>query len=68
MSTGVIAITMGDPAGISPEIIVKACTALSAKLEDGSLRLAILGSSRALRTAEAMLGMKLPLPRPISRS
>ena len=27
-----LAITMGDPAGIGPEIIVKACSALSAQL------------------------------------
>ena len=34
-----LAITMGDPAGVGPEIIVKACLALKDRLASGDLRL-----------------------------
>jgi 4-phospho-D-threonate 3-dehydrogenase / 4-phospho-D-erythronate 3-dehydrogenase len=56
-----LAITMGDPAGIGPEIIVKAAARLRDRIEAGRLRLAILGSGAALRGAEAMLGAG-PIP------
>jgi len=55
-----IAITMGDPAGVGPEIIVKACRALAPRLDDGSLRLTVLGSIAALHRAAAVLGATLP--------
>ena len=32
-----LAITMGDPAGVGPEIIVKACLALKDRIEAGKL-------------------------------
>ena len=38
MST-TIGITMGDPAGIGPEIIVKACKTLGGRIAAGDLRL-----------------------------
>jgi 4-hydroxythreonine-4-phosphate dehydrogenase len=50
-----LAITMGDPAGIGPEIIVKAVRGLRGKLAAGDLRLAVVGSGEALRAAEAQL-------------
>ena len=34
-----LAITMGDPAGIGPEIIVKACIGLQDRIARGDLRL-----------------------------
>lgn len=52
-----LAITMGDPAGIGPEIIVKAAHQLRDRIAAGDLRLAILGSVPALRRAEAALGL-----------
>lgn len=60
MAVPAIAITMGDPAGVGPEIIVKACRALAPRLAEGSLRLTVLGSAAALHRAEAVLGHTLP--------
>jgi len=48
-----LAITMGDPAGIGPEIIVKAAARLRDRLERGALRLVVIGSNRALEQARA---------------
>ncbi|MBL6457629.1 4-hydroxythreonine-4-phosphate dehydrogenase PdxA [Belnapia sp. T6] len=48
-----LAITMGDPAGIGPEIIVKACRALAPRLASGALRLLVIGHGTALRQAQA---------------
>lgn len=50
-----LAVTMGDPAGIGPEIIVKACQKLRARIEAGDLKLLIIGSGAALRRAMADL-------------
>lgn len=57
-----LAITMGDPAGIGPEIIVKACGALSPRLASGDLRLLIIGSNRALVEARRMLRAEIDIP------
>jgi 4-hydroxythreonine-4-phosphate dehydrogenase len=57
-----LAITMGDPAGIGPEIIVKAIARLKDRLDAGDLRLVILGSTPALRLAEQQLGAAAPIP------
>lgn len=57
-----LAITMGDPAGIGPEIIVKACERLKDRLAAGDLRLLIVGSNPALRGAQAALGSTLGIP------
>ena len=56
-SAPAIAITMGDPAGIGPEIIVKACQRLRARLADGSLRLLVIGSRTALDMATQRQGV-----------
>ena len=48
-----LAITMGDPAGIGPEIIVKAAARLRPRIEAGVLRLLVLGSCPALEQARA---------------
>ena len=38
-----LALTMGDPAGVGPEIIVKACRQVQPRLEAGELRLLVIG-------------------------
>ncbi len=57
-----LAVTMGDPAGIGPEIIVKAAAALKDRLAAGDLRLLVIGSGQALRRAEAQLGLGAAMP------
>lgn len=52
-----IAITMGDPAGIGPEIIVKAAQALRERIEAGRLALQVVGSGAALERAAAQLAL-----------
>lgn len=52
-----LAITMGDPAGIGPEIIVKAAHALRERIEGGRLVLSVVGSSAALERALSQLGL-----------
>ncbi|MDF3156032.1 MULTISPECIES: 4-hydroxythreonine-4-phosphate dehydrogenase PdxA [Mesorhizobium] len=56
MSGPRLGITMGDPAGIGPEIIAKACARLKPRLADGSLSLLIIGSVTAMRTMESISG------------
>jgi 4-phospho-D-threonate 3-dehydrogenase / 4-phospho-D-erythronate 3-dehydrogenase len=56
-----LAITMGDPAGIGPEIIIKACEKLRTRIEAGDLRLLIIGSGAALKNAAAQLGASLDI-------
>lgn len=56
-----LAITMGDAAGIGPEIIVKACTALAPRIASGDLRLLVIGSGPALQRARSALdGAPIP--------
>jgi 4-phospho-D-threonate 3-dehydrogenase / 4-phospho-D-erythronate 3-dehydrogenase len=62
MTTPRLAITMGDPAGIGPEIIVKACQNLHARIDAGDLRLLIIGSGAALKNAVSQLGSRLDFP------
>ena len=50
-----LAVTMGDPAGVGPEIILKACRELAAPLKDGRLRLLIVGCRSALERAAQVL-------------
>jgi 4-hydroxythreonine-4-phosphate dehydrogenase len=50
-----LAITMGDPAGVGPEIIVKACRRLLPRIEASGLRLSVIGHRTALRAARAVL-------------
>ena len=57
-----LAITMGDPAGIGPEIIVKAAARLQDRLERGELRLVVIGSNRALEQARARFAPELGIP------
>src|SRR5215468_6018289 len=57
-----LAVTMSDPAGIGPEIIVKSCEKLRGRIDAGDLRLLIIGSGAALKNAAAQLGTKLDIP------
>ena len=57
-----LAITMGDPAGIGPEIIVKACAGLQDRIAAGDLRLLVIGSGAALERARAALAPNLAIP------
>ena len=54
-----IAITMGDPAGVGPEIIIKASSRLRDRLQQGDLRLVVIGSRAALDAAAESLGHPL---------
>jgi 4-hydroxythreonine-4-phosphate dehydrogenase len=54
-----LAITMGDPAGIGPEIIVKACARLRDRLVASDLKLLVIGSGRAFEQANRQLGADL---------
>src|SRR3954465_4641148 len=62
MTSRHLAITMGDPAGIGPEIIVKACIGLKDRIASGDLRLLIIGSGAALDGAKAALGGNVAIP------
>lgn len=57
-----LAITMGDPAGIGPEIIVKACAGLADRFAAGSLRTVIIGNVPSLLAARDAFAPGLPLP------
>ncbi|MCO6416397.1 4-hydroxythreonine-4-phosphate dehydrogenase PdxA [Siccirubricoccus sp. KC 17139] len=57
-----LAITMGDPAGIGPEIIVKACRALAPRLASGTLKLLVIGHGTALETARAGFAPAVTIP------
>jgi len=52
-----VAITMGDPAGIGPEIILKATEALRSRLDSGALALTVVGCGRTYRDTAAALNL-----------
>ncbi|MDZ5458097.1 4-hydroxythreonine-4-phosphate dehydrogenase PdxA [Azohydromonas lata] len=59
MSTPIrLAFTMGDPAGIGPEIIAKATREMAGLVRAGRAEFIVLGSAAAMAQAEALL--KLP--------
>ncbi len=57
-----LAITMGDPAGIGPEIIVKAAQRLHDRIAAGALRLLVIGSNPALEAARRQFTPHLVIP------
>jgi len=57
-----LAITMGDPAGIGPEIIVKAAARLRPRIEAGELGLVVIGSNPALQRARAQFASEISIP------
>ena len=60
--SSMIAITMGDPAGIGPEIIVKACRRLMPRIQKGELGLKVVGHRSAFDAARALLNETLEFP------
>jgi 4-phospho-D-threonate 3-dehydrogenase / 4-phospho-D-erythronate 3-dehydrogenase len=56
-----LAITMGDPAGIGPEIIVKACGRLRDRLAASDLKLLIIGSRGAFDRANRQLAADIDI-------
>ncbi|MFT4148555.1 MAG: 4-hydroxythreonine-4-phosphate dehydrogenase PdxA [Paracoccaceae bacterium] len=60
MSHPVLAITLGDPAGIGPEIALKAVNKLQPRLEAGELALVLVGDPAALDRAGLVLGLTPP--------
>ena len=57
-----LAITMGDPAGVGAEIILKACRRLLPRIEAGELRLLVIGHRSALHAAGTLLHETLAIP------
>ena len=55
MSDTRIAITMGDPAGVGPEIILKAIAQLRPRIEAGELGLLVIGSGATYRNTASTL-------------
>ena len=63
MNRPVIGVTMGDPAGVGPEVIVKACA--EPAVQDQS-RPVVIGSAEVMRDALGLVGSPLAL-HPVSR-
>ena len=57
-----LAITMGDPAGVGPEIIAKAAAELRPRLESGALRMVVIGSNAALEDARSRFTPGIAIP------
>ena len=55
-----IAVTMGDPAGIGPEIILKAAHTMKGRIARGDFSLVVLGSAATHRGIAADLGLADP--------
>lgn len=60
MSTKTIAITLGDPAGIGPEITLKAAQAIGDRLHSAGVRLLLVGDTETLRKTGSKLGLPVP--------
>lgn len=60
MARRTVAITVGDPAGIGPEICIKALAALGDRLAKDDLRLLLVGDAGTLRETADRLGMAAP--------
>lgn len=52
-----LAVTMGDPAGVGPEIILKAAERLHPRLVTGELALVLIGCGGSYRATAAALGL-----------
>jgi len=53
---------MGDPAGVGPEIIIKACRRLLPRISAGAMRLLVIGHRSALHAARDVLRETLDIP------
>lgn len=60
MSIPILAVTIGDPAGIGPEIALKAAALLAGRLAARQMALLLVGDAGALRRAAAALDLALP--------
>jgi len=60
MNAKTIAITLGDPAGIGPEIALKSLAFFKKQLEAGSLRLLIMGDAETLANTARQFHLNLP--------
>lgn len=61
MPTPHLALTVGDPAGIGPEIMIKAVRALAGRAARGELRLSLLGSKATHEAVAGTLGVEDPV-------
>lgn len=55
-----LALTLGDPAGIGPEIALKALEAVRSRIEAGEFSLLIVGDEKALARASRIVGIECP--------
>jgi 4-hydroxythreonine-4-phosphate dehydrogenase len=55
-----LCITMGDPAGIGPEIVLKALARLAPRVAAGELALQVAGSAAVLRATAERFGLPVP--------
>lgn len=60
MARPILAITLGDPAGIGPEIALKAVAQLQPRLDTGEMALLLIGDPGILAQAGALLHIPLP--------
>src|SRR5688572_27429248 len=60
MNPPVLAVTLGDPAGVGPEIALKAVAALQPRLEAGEMALVLVGDAGALAEAGRQVGLPVP--------
>jgi 4-hydroxythreonine-4-phosphate dehydrogenase len=67
MAAPVIAVTMGDPAGIGPEIALKALELLKARVAEGHLQLVIVGARGEIARTAAALGLDVRLHEGVTR-
>lgn len=66
MTHPILAVTIGDPAGIGPEICLKAASKLAARLLQKEMALVLIGDVKALSATAMALG--LPIPNVINES
>ena len=52
-----LAFTMGDPAGIGPEITAKATRQMAGLVASGQLEFIVLGSAAVIQAAEERMGL-----------
>ena len=57
----VLGLTMGDPAGIGPEIILKALELLRERVAAGELELVVIGTASCIEAAAQKLGLAIEL-------
>ncbi len=60
MTIRTIAVTVGDPAGVGPEISLKAAAALADRLAGGEFRLLLVGDVEILQAAGRRFGLPTP--------